>query len=83
LDDLGRSSCSLDAGSSGFTEVFVRQNMLNFEGLCWLTIGKQRIYLSGQLKKWLPKMSGDVLAIWIKTFGLVELTETSVYTSIP
>jgi hypothetical protein len=28
-------------------------------------------------------MARDVLAIWIKTFGLVELTETSVDTGIP
>jgi hypothetical protein len=47
------------------------------------TVGKWMICFSGQFKKWVTKVARDVLAIWIKTFGCVELTETSVDTSIP
>lgn len=50
---------------------------------CEFTMGKQSIYPSGQSEKWGDKMACDILAIWIETLGLVELTETSLDTSIP
>jgi hypothetical protein len=37
-------------------------------------MGKQRINLTGKLKKWLAKMASDILAVWIKAFRLMELT---------
>jgi hypothetical protein len=63
--------------------LFFRQNTINFGGLCGLTVGKWRRYLSRQLEKWLPKMAREVLAVWIKPFAVVELAQSCVYTSIP
>jgi hypothetical protein len=38
---------------------------------------------SGHFKKWVSQMTCDVLALWVETFGSVELTESCVYTGIP
>jgi hypothetical protein len=31
----------------------------------------------------LPQMLSELLAVWIKAFGLVELTESFIHTGIP
>jgi hypothetical protein len=36
-----------------------------------------------QFQQRMPKMPGDILAIRIKTFGLVELAEACVNTGVP
>jgi hypothetical protein len=79
---MGSSSWSSDPDSSASTFNYFRQNR-RIAAEFWLTVGKWNIYLMGQLEKWLSKMTCDVLAIWIKAFGSMELTESGVYASIP
>jgi hypothetical protein len=46
-----------------------------------LTTGKW--FVSGQLIKWVTEMPRNVLTIWIKSFGAVELSESVINTGIP
>jgi hypothetical protein len=48
-----------------------------------LTMSKWNIYLARQFIQWMPKVLGDILAIWVKAFGLMEITDSGVNTSIP
>jgi hypothetical protein len=80
-DWLSRFSSSSEQGSSSTTSSVFELN--GDELVMWLTVGKWSVYLTGQLKKWMTEMSGDILAVWIEAFRPMELSQSGVRTGIP